>query len=112
MPRGTPDPDRKVAWSSDPAPPLPAKAPAAPPPKAPATVVRVRLERQGRGGKAVTVVDGLPGHPAAIEDVARRLRAACAAGGTTKGRLVEVQGDHRDRVVAVLAGLGIAAKRS
>jgi translation initiation factor 1 len=74
--------------------------------------VRVRLERQGRGGKVVTVVEGLPGHPAAIEEVARALKAKCGAGGTVKGRVVEVQGDHRDRVLAHLLALGLAAKRA
>jgi translation initiation factor 1 len=72
----------------------------------------VRLERQGRGGKVVTVVDNLPGHPAGIEEVAKALKARCGAGGTVKGRTVEIQGDHRDRVVAVLAERGIAAKRA
>jgi translation initiation factor 1 len=72
----------------------------------------VRLERQGRGGKVVTVVEGLPGHPAAIEEVARALKARCGAGGTVKGRIVEVQGDHRDRVVALLVSLGHDARRA
>jgi translation initiation factor 1 len=74
--------------------------------------VRVRLERQGRGGKVVTVVEDLPGHPARVEEVARTLKARCGAGGTVRGKTVEVQGDHRDRVVAALAELGIVAKRA
>jgi len=73
---------------------------------------KVRLERQGRGGKVVTVVLDLPGHPERIEEIARALKAKCGAGGTVKGRVVEVQGDHRDRVVAVLESLGVAAKRA
>jgi translation initiation factor 1 len=72
----------------------------------------VRLDRQGRGGKAVTVVENLPGHPARIEEIGKTLRSRCGAGGTVKGRVVEVQGDHRDRVVAVLIELGVAAKRA
>jgi translation initiation factor 1 len=74
--------------------------------------VRVRIERQGRGGKVVTVVDGLPGHPDAIAEVARTLKAKCGAGGTVKGRAVEIQGDHRDRVIAALAERGVVAKRA
>jgi translation initiation factor 1 len=105
-------PSRPV-WSSDgprPEPRRPAPArPAAPPSGGP---VRVRLERQGRGGKVVTVVEGLPGHPARIEEVARTLKARCGAGGTVRGRIVEVQGDHRDRVVLALAELGVAAKKA
>jgi translation initiation factor 1 len=72
----------------------------------------VRLERQGRGGKVVSVVENLPGHPGAIEEVARLLKARCGAGGTVKGRTVEVQGDHRERILAVLAERGISAKKA
>jgi translation initiation factor 1 len=110
MERKAPPGGDSLAWSSDPR-PAPSPKPAAPA-GAPATVVRVRLERQGRGGKTVTVVEGLPGHPEAIEQVARRLKTACGAGGTTKGRVVEIQGDHRDRVVATLSTLGLLAKKA
>lgn len=104
-----------VVWSSDgsagekkpasPATPAPLKAPANGP-------ARVRLERQGRGGKVVTVIDNLSGHPARIEEIAKTLKSRCGAGGTVKGRVVEIQGDHRDRVVEVLATLGVASKRA
>lgn len=103
-------PNDRLAWSSDR--PPPSAATPAPPPVPPTGPARVRLERQGRGGKVVTVVENLPGHPARIEEVGRTLKARCGAGGTVKGRVVEVQGDHRDRVVEVLLSLGIAAKRA
>ena len=103
----------RPAWSSDPVSgPAKGPGPTGPPPPPREGPARVRLERQGRGGKAVTVVENLPGHPARIEEVAKTLKARCGAGGTVKGRVVEVQGDHRDRVVEVLASLGIAAKRA
>jgi len=85
---------------------------AAPPPTPPTGPARVRLERQGRGGKVVSVVENLPGHPARIEEIARTLKTRCGSGGTVKGRVVEIQGDHRDRIVEVLASLGIAARRA
>jgi translation initiation factor 1 len=72
----------------------------------------VRLERQGRGGKVVSVVENLPGHPARIEEIARTLKTRCGTGGTVKGRVVEIQGDHRDRIVEVLGSLGVAARRA
>lgn len=107
--------DTPVVWSSDgnagekqPGPASPKPAPAV----APNGPARVRLERQGRGGKVVTVVDNLTGHPARIEEIAKTLKSKCGAGGTVKGRVVEIQGDHRDRIVEVLAGLGIASKRA
>jgi translation initiation factor 1 len=102
--------DRSLAWSSD-GTARPGATPRVPAPS-PKGVVRVRLERQGRGGKTVTVVDGLPGHPAAIDDLARRLKSACAAGGTVRGRAIEIQGDHRDRVVAFLEASGVPSKRA
>lgn len=104
--------ERRVAWSSSGAGDAsPAKRPGPPAPP-PAGRVRVRLERQGRGGKVVTVVDNLPGHPERIEEIGRALKARCGAGGTVKGRVVEVQGDHRERIVAVLTELGLAAVKA
>lgn len=102
----------RLAWSSGGTPPPAGPAPSSPPPTPPTGPARVRLERQGRGGKVVTVVENLPGHPARIEEVGKTLKSRCGAGGTVKGRVVEVQGDHRDRIVEVLLALGIAAKRS
>ena len=101
----------RLAWSSDGPPPASGGGPTPPavPPNGPA---RVRLERQGRGGKVVTVVENLPGHPARIEEIGKTLKSKCGAGGTVKGRVIEVQGDHRDRVVEVLTALGVAAKRA
>jgi len=74
--------------------------------------VRVGRETQGRGGKGVTVVSGLSLPPAELEALARALKQACGSGGTVKGAVIEIQGEHRDRVVAELGRRGIAAKRS
>ena len=79
-------------------------------------VVRVSRETQGRKGKGVTVVHGLPGDDAALGDLSRRLKALCGAGGTLKDGVVEVQGDHRDRVVEflqkALKATGVTVKRA
>src|SRR5262245_34820509 len=100
---------RRVVWSSDGV----RHEVKVPPPEPPAGGrVRVRLERQGRGGKVVSVVEDLPGHPERIAEIARTLKTRCGAGGTVEGRTVEIQGDHRDRIVAALAALGIAAVRA
>ena len=64
--------------------------------------VQVRLETKGRGGKSVTVVRGLPLAPAALAELGRQLRAACGSGGTAKDGLIEVQGEHVERVLALL----------
>jgi translation initiation factor 1 len=85
--------------------------------KAPAAVVgdgsaRVSRESKGRGGKTVTVVRGLALDAAALAELGKRLRSACGAGGTVKDGVVEVQGDHAERVIALLKAEGFAVKRS
>jgi translation initiation factor 1 len=103
--------ERKKVWSSEGLPAPKAGGPARPAPPT-AGRVRVRLERQGRGGKVVSVVENLPGHPERIEEVARALKSRCGAGGTVKGRVVEIQGDHRERIVAALLALGLDAVKA
>ena len=73
---------------------------------------RVGREVAGRGGKAVTVIRGLPGRRGELEELATRLKRLCGAGGTLKSGVIEIQGDHRDRLVAELCKLGLEAKRS
>lgn len=73
-------------------------------------VVRVFRERGGRAGKSVTVIHGLPERGPALEARATELRRLCGAGGTVKGDIVEIQGDHRDRVVTHLSALGYRVK--
>lgn len=71
---------------------------------------RVSRERQGRGGKTVTVVRGLPLSDAELQALGKALRTACGSGGTAKDGLIEVQGDHRERVLALLQQRGFKAK--
>lgn len=63
-------------------------------------VVRVSRTTAGRKGKTVTLVTGLP--PADLAGVARDLKRLCGSGGAVKDGVVEVQGDHRDRVATHL----------
>jgi translation initiation factor 1 len=74
--------------------------------------VRVGREVAGRGGKAVSVISGLPLAAADLEALASRLKRLCGAGGAVRERVIEIQGDHRDRLVAELCRLGYEAKRS
>jgi translation initiation factor 1 len=74
--------------------------------------VRVSRETQGRGGKAVTVVRGVPLQGEALAALGKRLRAACGAGGTLKDGVLEVQGEHRDRVVELLLKEGFKVKKA
>ena len=75
-------------------------------------VVRVGRETKGRAGKGVTVVMGLGLDDAALAQIAKQLKTACGSGGTVKDGAIEVQGDHRDRVVAELEKAGWKVKRS
>lgn len=75
-------------------------------------IVRVGREKQGRGGKTVTVVRGLLLDASALTNTGRQLRAACGAGGTAKDGVVEVQGDHLARVIAWLTQAGYRIKRA
>lgn len=74
--------------------------------------VRVSRERAGRGGKTVTLVRGLALDEPAFVALGKRLRSACGAGGAAKDGVIEVQGDHVERVLDLLAKEGHAAKRS
>jgi len=85
------------------------KAPAPPPGDG---IVRVSRETKGRGGKAVTVVRGLSLDAASLAKLAQQLKAACGSGGTLKDGAIEVQGDHCDKVLALLKAQGHAVKRA
>jgi len=74
--------------------------------------VRVWRETKGRGGKAVTLVKGLALDGLQLAQLAHQVKAACGSGGTVKSGVIEVQGDHCDKVIALLQALGHAAKRA
>ena len=75
-------------------------------------VLRVSREKAGRGGKTVTVVRGAQLDASALATLGKRLKAACGSGGTTGDGVIEVQGDHADRLVAWLLADGFKAKRA
>jgi translation initiation factor 1 len=74
-------------------------------------IVRVSRERQGRGGKTVTIVRGLALDAEALLAYGRKLRSACGTGGTVKDGVIEVQGDHIERVTALLQADKHSVKR-
>ena len=74
-------------------------------------VVRVGRQTRGRKGKGVTVVTGLPLGTGELQELAKRLKARCGAGGTVKDGVIEIQGEHRDAVVGALEAEGFAARR-
>jgi len=75
-------------------------------------VVRVMRDAKGRGGKTVTVVTGITLPDKDLDTLGKQLKAACGSGGTVKDGVIEVQGDHVDRIVALLVAQGYKAKRA
>ena len=75
-------------------------------------VVRVSRETKGRKGKGVTLVTGVSLDGFELADLAKLLKNRCGAGGTVKDGVIEIQGEHRDRIVAELQGRGWIVKRS
>lgn len=73
-------------------------------------VAKLRLEKSGRGGKAVTVVYDLPQNAAFLKDLAGELKRACGVGGAVADDTVEIQGDQRERLRPLLAKKGWTVK--
>ena len=88
--------------------------PPAPPPAAPRkrATVKVGRETAGRRGKGVTVISEVPLDEAGLKELAAVLKQKCGTGGTVKDGRIEIQGDHRDRLIGELEMLGYKAKRS
>ena len=75
-------------------------------------IVRVSRSSKGRKGKGVTLVTGVPLTGDELKALALKLKQRCSAGGTIKDGTIEIQGEHRDLLVAELAELGYRVKRS
>lgn len=75
-------------------------------------MVSLRLESGAkRGGKTVTVLDDLPYNTAFWKGAVKTLKAKCSCGGAWKDGVIELQGDHRDKVAAWLEEQGFSVKR-
>jgi len=107
------DPNKRLVYSTDGSTPLPRaekrKLATQPPSKHPDDGV-IRVAREKRRASSVTIVTGLPENE--IAAVGQELRKRCGSGGTTKNGIVEIQGDHRDTVVAFLEQSGKRVKRA
>ena len=75
-------------------------------------IVRVSRETKGRAGKGVTLVKGLALEAAALALLGKQLKAACGSGGTVKDGVIEIQGDHCERVIELLKAQGRHVKRA
>ena len=70
--------------------------------------IKVHVEKR-RYGKLVTVINGI-GKGVDINDLAKQLKTKCATGGTSKGGVIELQGDHTRKVKEVLSDMGFSVE--
>ncbi len=75
-------------------------------------IVRLRRETQGRRGRSVTIVDGVPISAAELATLAKELKQCCGAGGTVADGRIEIQGDQRDKLEIDLQRRGFIVKRA
>ena len=68
--------------------------------------LRVRIERNHRGGKTVTLVTGFVGTDADLQELGKKLKSACGVGGSAKDGEILIQGEQKEKVVATLLRLG------
>jgi len=73
-------------------------------------IARIRRETKGRGGKAVTVIEGLPVTPDVLKTLAKQLKQRCGVGGSVKDGAIEIQGDQRALCQSALESLGYQCK--
>jgi translation initiation factor 1 len=74
--------------------------------------IRIQATRAGRKGKTVTVVTGFQGKEETLAQLLRQLKTQCGSGGTLKDNTLEIQGDHRPKILEFLLKLGYKAKIS
>jgi translation initiation factor 1 len=75
-------------------------------------IVRVGRETKGRKGSGVTIITGLALGLVELKELGSQLKKKCGTGGTVKDGVIEIQGDHRDLLVATLQQLGYTVKRA
>ena len=68
--------------------------------------IRIWKETAHRGGKGVSAIHGVPLPGPALDELCSALKKKCGTGGTVKNGVIEIQGDHRDRLVEELKKLG------
>lgn len=73
-------------------------------------VVRIRRETSGRKGKGVSTVTGVPLPEKELKALAKKLKQQCGTGGSLKDGVIEIQGDHRDKLKQLLEKQGFTVK--
>ena len=74
--------------------------------------IRIQATRSGRKGKTVTVLSGFQHKPETLAKLLKKLKSQCGSGGTVKEQNLEIQGDHKQKLLETLSKLGYKAKIS
>lgn len=74
--------------------------------------LRIWLEKGGRGGKIASVIKGYIGTENDLKELGKKLKKSCGTGGSTKDGEIIIQGDHRDKILALLVKAGYKAKKA
>lgn len=74
--------------------------------------LRVQATRAGRKGKTVTVITGFQSKPETLQTLLKQLKTQCGTGGTIKENEIEIQGEHKQKILEILIKLGYKAKIS
>lgn len=74
--------------------------------------IRIQATRSGRKGKTVTILTGFQHQPATLAKLLKQLKSKCGSGGTVKDNTLEIQGDHKQKLLEILTNLGYKAKIS
>ena len=74
--------------------------------------VRIQATKSGRKGKTVTVITGLQHSPETMTKLLKKLKAQCGSGGTVKENTLELQGEHKQKLLEIMTKLGYKAKIS
>ena len=74
--------------------------------------VRIQATRAGRKGKTVTVITGLQHNSESMNKLLKKLKAQCGSGGTVKDDTLEIQGEHKQKLLEIMIKLGYKAKIS
>ncbi|WP_310481697.1 translation initiation factor [Chamaesiphon sp. VAR_48_metabat_403] len=74
--------------------------------------LKIEASRKGKGGKTVTIVSGFQVSPETLISLTKTLKNQCGAGGAMKDNTIEIQGDHRQKLLEIVTKLGYKAKLS
>lgn len=101
----------RLVYSTDPTPQAKRKKSATKEVPAAEQSIYVERSRKGRKGKTVTIISGFQHPPATLKKLLKQFKGSCGAGGTIKGNTLEVQGDHRDKLIETLKKMGYKVKQ-